>query len=69
MAALETRGHVASTEAFYLCPLSVMQVSAPELQRLLQPVWEGKQTVTVVHGRRRMRPKCPKKWPGVLSTP
>jgi transposase len=49
MAALETRGYVAYTEDFYLCPLSAVQVPAAELQRLLQPVWEGNQTVTVVH--------------------
>jgi transposase len=49
MAAVETRGYVASTGDFYLCPLSAVQVSAAELQQLLQPVWEGKQAVTVVH--------------------
>src|SRR3954452_3131190 len=49
MAALETRGHVASTGDFSLCPLSAVQVPATELQRVLQPVWEGKQSVTVVH--------------------
>jgi transposase len=49
MAALETRGAVASTGDFYLCPLSAVQVSAAELQQVLQTVWEGKQAVTVVH--------------------
>jgi transposase len=49
MAALETRGYVARTGDFYLCPLSAVQVSAAELQSLLQPVWDGKQAVTVVH--------------------
>jgi transposase len=49
MAAVETRGYVASTGDFYLCPLSAVQVSAEELQQLLQPVWEGKQVVIVVH--------------------
>jgi transposase len=49
MAALETRGYVASTGDFYLCPLSAVQVSAAELQQLLQPVWEGDPAVTVVH--------------------
>jgi transposase len=49
MAALETRGYVASTGDFYLCPLSAVQVSAAELQQLLQPIWERKQAVTVVH--------------------
>jgi transposase len=49
MAAVETRGYVAGTGDYYLCPLSAVQVPAAELQQLLQPVWEGKQTVTVVH--------------------
>jgi len=49
MAALETRGYVASTADFSLCPLPAVQLPAGELQRLLQPVWEGTQTVTVVH--------------------
>jgi transposase len=49
MAALETRGYLASTEDFYLCPLSAVQVSAEQLQLLLEPVWEGKQAVTLVH--------------------
>jgi transposase len=49
MAAVETRGYVANTADFYLCPLPAVQLPAAELQRLLQPVWEGKQTVTVVH--------------------
>jgi transposase len=49
MAALETRGYVASTGDFYLCPLAAVQVSAAELQSLLQPVWDGTQAVTVVH--------------------
>ena len=49
MAAVETRGYVASTGDFYLCPLSAVQVSAEELQSLLQPVWDGDQAVTVVH--------------------
>jgi transposase len=48
MAALETRGSVASTGDFYLCPLSAVQVPAAELHQLLQPVWQGKQAVTVV---------------------
>jgi transposase len=49
MAAVETRGYVASTGDFYLCPLSAVQVPAAELQQLLQPVWQGKQAVTVVY--------------------
>ena len=49
MAAVETRGYVASTGDCYLCPLSAVQISAEELQSLLQPVWDGDQAVTVVH--------------------
>jgi transposase len=49
MAAEPTRGYVASTGDFYLCPLSAVQVSAAELQALLQPVWEGNQALTRVH--------------------
>jgi transposase len=49
MAAVETRGYLASTGDFYLCPLSAVQVGAEELQSLLQPVWDGHQAVTVVH--------------------
>jgi transposase len=49
MAAVETRGYLARTADFYLCPLSAVQVPAAELQRLLQPVWQGKQALTMVH--------------------
>jgi transposase len=48
MAAEPTRGYVVSTGDFYLCPLSAVQVSATEWQSLLQPVWEGKQALTMV---------------------
>jgi transposase len=49
MAAVETRGYVASTGDYYLCPLSAVQVPKAELQRLLQPVWEGTQPLTAVY--------------------
>jgi transposase len=48
MAALETRGYLASTGDYYLCPLSAVQVPKAELQRLLQPVWEATQVLTSV---------------------
>jgi transposase len=48
MAALDTRAFVARTDDYYLCPLSAVQVSAAELQRLLEPVWDGRQTLTAV---------------------
>jgi transposase len=59
MAALETRGYVASTEDFYLCPLSAVQLPAAELQQLLRPVWEGKQTLTVVQRPARDEAEAP----------
>lgn len=49
MAAVETRGYVVSTGDFYLCPLSAVQVPKAELHQVLQPVWEGKQTLTAVY--------------------
>src|SRR3954470_8613508 len=48
MAAFETRRFLAGTPDYYLCPLSAVQLSAPELEALLQPVWEGSQALTVV---------------------
>ena len=48
MAALDTRAFVARTNDYYLCPLPAVQVSAAELQRLLEPVWDGSQTLTAV---------------------
>jgi transposase len=48
MAALDTRAFVARTNDYYLCPLSEVQLSAAELQRLLEPVWDGRQTLTAV---------------------
>ena len=48
MAALETRAFVACTNDYYLCPLSEVQLPAAELQRLLEPVWDGRQTLTAV---------------------
>jgi transposase len=48
MAALDTRAFVARTNDYYLCPLPAVQVSATVLQRLLEPVWDGSQTLTAV---------------------
>jgi transposase len=48
MAASDTRAFVARTNDYYLCPLSAVQVSAAELQRLLEPVWDGSQALTAV---------------------
>jgi transposase len=49
MAAVETRGYLASTGDYYLCPLSAVQVPRTELPRLLQPVWEGTPPLTAVY--------------------
>jgi transposase len=45
MAALATRAFVASGGDFYLCPLSLTQISRAERNKLLLPVWDG--TVTL----------------------
>ena len=48
MAAWDTRAFVAATDDHYLCPLSAVQVPAAELERLLEPVWDGGRTLTAV---------------------
>jgi transposase len=48
-AALGTRAYLASTRDYYLCPLTEKQLSRAELQTLLQPVWEGQQTLKSVY--------------------
>ena len=47
-AALATRAYVASTQDYYLCPLSEKHVSAEQRRALLQPVWEGRQEMQQV---------------------
>ena len=49
MAALATRAYLASTQDFYLCPLSEKQLSRQDRLALLQPVWQGRQTLQQVH--------------------
>jgi len=49
-AALETRAYLASTQDFYLCPLSETQLSAAKRHDLLQTVWDGKQELQQVYG-------------------
>ncbi len=44
-ASLGTRAYLASTQDYYLCPLPEKQVSAEQRRALLQPVWEGRQTL------------------------
>jgi transposase len=46
---LGTRAYLASTRDYYLGPLSETQVSAEERRALLQPVWQGRQTLKQVH--------------------
>src|SRR3954447_740601 len=48
MAALATRAFVAAGADWYLCPLSENQISRAERQTLLQPVWDGTQTLRPV---------------------
>jgi transposase len=47
-AALGTRAFLASTGDYYLCPLTETQLSAEKRRALLQPVWEGRQTLQQV---------------------
>ncbi len=44
-ASSETRGFINAGDDFYLCPLSKVQISDKELQRYLEPVWEGKEAL------------------------
>ena len=41
IAALATRADIVAHHDFYLCPLSAKQVSAEELDRLLEPIWSS----------------------------
>src|ERR671924_862749 len=43
IAALATRADIVAHHDFYLCPLSAKQVSAEELDRLLEPIWSSEQ--------------------------
>jgi transposase len=48
-ASLATRAYLASTEDYYLCPLPETQVPAAKRRVLLQPVWQGRQTLQQVY--------------------
>jgi len=48
-AALGTRAYLASTQDYYLCPLAEKQLSKEQLRALLQPIWEGRQTLKSVY--------------------
>jgi transposase len=49
MSAAETRAFVEAGNDFYLCPLTRVQVPEQELDRYLEPVWEGEQSLVSVH--------------------
>ena len=48
MAAIETRGYIASSENHYLCPLPEVQVSKADLAELLAPVFRGEEALSSV---------------------
>lgn len=48
MAALATRAYVAATRDHYLCPLPLTVLSRQDRQRLLEPVWQGRQALQEV---------------------
>jgi transposase len=48
-AALATRAYLASTRDYYLCPLPETHVSAEQRRALVQPVWQGQQTLQRVY--------------------
>lgn len=48
MAALATRAFVAAGKDYYLCPLSESQISRKQRQAMLQPVFDGTQTLQPV---------------------
>ena len=48
-ASLGTRAYLASTQDYYLCPLSEKQLPADERRALLQPVWAGRQPLRQVY--------------------
>jgi transposase len=49
MAAVATRGFVADSGDYYLCPLPATQVSEAALAQLLAPVWDQTQPLTVIY--------------------
>lgn len=49
MAALATRGYLADSGDYYLCPLSEKQLSKEDRLALLQPVWQGQQSLQSVY--------------------
>ncbi len=58
-AALATRAYVASTQDYYLCPLSEKQLSHEERRALLQPVWTSQQPLQPVYRPQAMPEQPP----------
>lgn len=46
MAALDTRAEIVRGSDYYLCPLSLKQVSRDQIKEYLLPVWEGEQSLS-----------------------
>jgi transposase len=49
MAAIQTRAYVVSSDNYYLCPLSAVQLNNEALTNLLKPVWTQQQALTPVY--------------------
>jgi transposase len=49
MAALATRAYVVASGDHYLCPLSATQLPDAELERVLEPVWAGRQALEPIY--------------------
>ena len=49
LASLANRSEIVAQQDYYLCPLSQIQVPAQELDRLLEPVWSGRQALLDVY--------------------
>lgn len=48
MAALDTRAEIVRGSDYYLCPMSLKQVSRDQLKEYLLPVWRGEQPLTEI---------------------
>ena len=48
MSALDTRAEIVRSSDYYLCPMSLKQVSREQLKEYLLPVWRGEQPLTEI---------------------
>lgn len=48
MAAIATRGYIASINDYYLIPLSAKQITKEQLEEYIRPVWTGEQQLTTI---------------------